>query len=237
MRIEPHVYCCTASTDGYLALWPLDLESNVEEFNGPLEAASRHDTSLGLIILGNRLSFTERVQVHQSSVNCMSIINVSNTDAVVATVGDDGAMAISRLKGINDQATSPTGHASNRFSIQHSTLVIAKAHASTIDALIYLGPMTERRDHDHESSHRFATCGKDQRLKIWRVTARLEVAGIRGFTIIREQNTHSRIADASTLVCSTINDQSSQSVVVAGIGIEMHRVAGLQGQQHTKMGK
>lgn len=198
------------------------------ELNGPVEAASRYDTSLGLIILGNSLSFTERVQVHQSSANCMSTINLSKTDVLVATVGDDGAMAISRLKGINDQSTSPTSHPSNHFSIQHSILVVPKAHASSIDALIYLGPMTKRRD--HESSHRFATCGKDQRLKTWRVMASLEHAGIHGFTIIREQDTHSRIADASTLVCSTNNGQSSHSVVVAGIGIEMHRLAGVQGR-------
>ena len=235
MRIESHVYCCTASTDGYLALWPLNLKNKVEELNGPVaelngsvEAAPRYDTSLGCVILGNRLSYTERVQVHQSSVTCMSIINLSETDAdvLVATVGDDGAMAISRLQGVDaKQSTSLTGHPSNRFSVHHSMMVVPKAHASTIDALTYLGPMVERGD--HASRHRFATCGKDQRLKIWRVTASLEHAGIRGFTIIREQDTASWIADASTLACSTMDDQSSHCVVIAGIGIEMHRVAEL----------
>ena len=226
VRIKSHVCCCTASTDGYLTLWPLGLENKVEELSGPVEAASRYDTSLGLVILGNSLSFTERVQVHQSSVNCMSTINLSETDVLVATVGDDGAMAISRLQGIDiKKSTSPTGHPLNRFSDQHSMMVVPKAHASTIDALTYLGWMVERGD--HESSHRFATCGKDQRLKIWRVTASLEHAGIRGFTIIREQDSPSRIADASMLACSTMDDQSSPCVVIAGIGIEMHRVAGL----------
>ena len=227
MRIESHVYCCTASTDGYLALWPLDLESKVEEHNGSVEAASRYDTSLGLIVLRNSLSFTQRVQVHKSSINCMSTINLSKTDVSVTTVGDDGAMAILRLKGINvNQSASPTGHPSNRFSVQHSIVIVPKAHASTIDALTYLGPMTERCGHG--SGHRFATCGKDQRLKIWRVTASLEQAGIDGFTIIGEQDIYSRIADASTLACSTINNQSSHCVVIAGIGIETHRVAEVQ---------
>ena len=226
VRIESHVYCCTASTDGCLALWPLNLESKLEEFNGSMEAASRYDTSLGSIILGNSLSFSERVQVHQSSVNCVSTINISKTDVLVVTVGDDGAMAISRLKGMNvNEATSPTGHLSKRLAIQDSIMIVPKAHASTIDALIYLDPMTDRGD--HESSYRFATCGKDQRLKIWKVTAGLEHVGIHGFTIIKEQDIHSRIADASTLACSTIHDQSSHCVVIAGIGIEMHRVAGV----------
>lgn len=227
VRIGSHVYCCTASTDGYLAFWPLDLENKVEEINSPVEIASRYDTSLGSIILRNRIAFTERVQVHQSSVNCMSTSNQSQTDVLIATVGDDGAMAISRLKGINiSQSASPTGYPSNRFSVQCSVVIVPKAHASTIDALIYLGSMKERGD--HESSHRFATCGKDQRLKIWKVTANLEHAGIHGFTIIREQDTHSRIADASTLACSTTDDQSSHCVIIAGIGVEMQRVARLQ---------
>ena len=227
VRIESHVYCCTASTDGYLALWPLNLEIKLEELNGSVEAASRYDTSLGLIILGNSLSFSERVQVHQSSVNCVSTINLSKTDVLVATVGDDGAMAIWRLQGMTvNESTSPTGHPSKRLAIQHSIIIVPKAHASTIDALIYLDSMTDRTD--HESSYQFATCGKDQRLKIWKVTASLEHVGIHGFTIIKEQDIYSRIADASTLACSIMNDQSSHCVVVAGIGMEMHRVAGVQ---------
>ena len=208
-------------------MWPLDLENKARELNGPAEVASRYDTPLGLIVLGKSLSFTERVQVHQSSVNCMSIVSLSKTDVLVATAGDDGAMAISRLKGINvNLPTRPTGHPANRFSVQRSTVIVPKAHASTIDALSCLGSMTEGRD--HEKSYRFATCGKDQRLKIWRVTASLEQGGTPGVTIIREQDVYSRIADASTLACSPMDDQSSHCVFVAGIGIEMHRVAGAQ---------
>lgn len=227
--IDSQVYCCTASTDGHIALWPLDLGFNQQDSNGPKEACWRYDTSLGLISVKDSLYFTERIQVHQSSINCMTTLSLSDSDVLIATVGDDGALAFIRVTGISrpqlthdDQSVGPDGRSSSCFEIQKSTILLPKAHKSTIDALTYLG--WERRTDGSEKRYRFVTCGKDQRLKTWTITVKLDQLGIQGFTISREQDTHTSIADVSSLECMAVDHPPWGRVIVAGIGLEVRDI-------------
>ena len=228
LRINSQVYCCTASTDGHLAVWPLDSGFNGQSTNGPKEACWRYDTSLGLIKVKDSLYFTKRIQVHQSSINCMISLSLSDADVLIATVGDDGALAFIRLTGMStprsthdSQSVSPEGRSSSCFEVEQSTMLLPKAHSSTVDALIYLGL---KGDTDgSEKGHRFVTCGKDQRLKTWRLTAKLEQPGVHGFTVIREQDTHTPIADVSSLECMAV-DRPRGDVIVAGIGLEIRNI-------------
>lgn len=229
LRINSQVYCCTASTDGHVALWSLDLGYSGQDTNDPKEACWRYDTSLGLITVKDSLYFTKRIQVHQSSVNCMTTLSLSDADVLIATVGDDGALAFIRISGMStpqsthdNQSVGPEGRPSSFFEVQQSTILLPKAHNSTVDALIYLG--LKRETDGSEKGHRFLTCGKDQRLKTWTLTAKLEQPGIHGFTVIREQDTHTPIADVSSLECMAVDHPPCGDVIVAGIGLEVRRI-------------
>lgn len=195
-----------------------------------MEACSEYYTSSGLVRVKDNLSFVKRVSVHQSSINCMATLKLSDADILIATVGDDGAVAFSRITGISipenehrNQSTGPGGDSSEQSHFERSTLLIPKAHASAIDALTYLG--NEGETPHREMSHPFVTCGKDQRLKWWKVTVNLEQPGIQGFTVVKERDSYTPIADVSSLECVLAGDQSSPSVVVAGIGMEIRGIA------------
>ncbi|KAG6985289.1 succinate-semialdehyde dehydrogenase [NADP(+)] [Physcia stellaris] len=225
LRISSQVHCCTASTDGHIALWPLDLAFSGRDTNGPKEACWKYDTSLGSITVKDSLYFTKRIQVHQSSINCMTTLNLSDADVLIATVSDDGALAFIRVSGMStpqsthgNQSGDPEGRFSSCSQVKQSTILLPKAHSSTVDALIYLG--LDRGTDGSEKGHRFLTCGKDQRLKTWKLTAKLEQPGIHGFTVIREQDTHTSIADVSSLECMAVDHPPCGAVLVAGVGFE-----------------
>ena len=225
-RIDSRVHFCTASTDGCIGLWPLD---PAQDTKGHISDSKKHylkyDTSLGSICIGDSLNSLAIIPVHQNSINCMNTDELSDGDLLITTVGDDGALAFTRVVGRekHDQdselySIASTESRANDIATLYSTLLVPKAHSSAISTVKLLdsgtGTAVDQR------IFRLATCGKDQRLKIWRVSANLEKPAMEGFAIIREQTIHTSIADVSSLELLISGVECGPHVVVAGIGIE-----------------
>ena len=186
---------------------------------------SEYYTTLGLIRVGDKLAFTECIQIHQSSINSMVTLKLTNRDVLISTVGDDGALAFTRIIGTNtaeygnvEISIDPGRPTPDYPSIQQSTLLIPKAHKSAIDALAY--SFAKTNDQSALMEYHFVTCGKDQRLKAWRIIADLAKPGVQGFSVTKEENVHTVVADASSLQVLGADNRDDYRVVVAGIGME-----------------
>ena len=226
VRIDTRVHICTTSTDGCIGLWPLD---PAKETKGHISNTTRpylkHVTSLGSICTDDSLNLTAKIQVHQNSINCMSIVELSDDNLLILTVGDDGAFAFTRIVGKKQHRLEsemysivPTGNLATDNAILHSTLLIPKAHSSAISTLKCLGSNFAKIS--DEGTYRFATCGKDQGLKIWRVSANFKKPAIEGFAVFREKTTHISIADVSSLELLAPEDECGPHMLIAGIGIQ-----------------
>lgn len=185
----------------------------------------KYESSLGSVCIADSLNLIAKIQIHQNSINCMSTVELSDEGLLIMTVGDDGALAFTRIVGRkkhNHESESysivSTGSSANDIATLYSTLLIPKAHSSAISTVKFLGSGTGTAV--DQENYRFATCGKDQRLKIWRVSANLEKPAMEGFAVTREQTTHTSIADVSSLEILTPRDEYGPHVLVAGIGIE-----------------
>lgn len=223
LRIDSCVHLCTASTDGCIGLWPLD--QNHEKIGDSDEPYSNYETSLGSICVGKSLGLMEQIRIHQSSITCIATVKLLDESILIATVGDDGALAFSRInrektrkEGSKICFTSSQGSSENLVALNHSTLLIPKAHSAAISAVQYLRVASDAAV--DEESHRFVTCGKDQRLKIWRVKGDLRQPDMKGFMVIREQSTRTSLADVSSLATTASAENRGSCIIIAGVGVE-----------------
>ena len=226
MRIDNRVHFCTASTDGCIGLWPLDPAQETKGHISDLKRSYlKYETSLGSICIGGSLNLMAIIPVHQNSINCMSTNEISDGGLLITTVGDGGALAFMRVVGRKDHdqeselySIVSTESSANDIASLYSTILVSKAHSSAISTVKLLDSETDTAV--DRRIFRFATCGKDQKLKIWRVKANLKKPAMEGYAIIREQTIHTSISDASSLELLTSEDECGPHVVVAGIGIE-----------------
>ena len=181
---------CTASSDGHIALWPLN------DILNPKAQSSRGD-----------FNWQDRLSVHQSSIKSMVAIQLSDYSFLITTGGDDGAIGLTRVD-----------HNSLNLASTGSSLLIPKAHAAAINAVEYV-TTTVHGGKDPFHRLWFASSGNDQRLKIWEVTFSLGHPEIKNLTIEKKLDLHISIADLSSLA-SGVNEEGKQVLFAAGIGIE-----------------
>ena len=222
------LYLFTASTDGHVALWPLnlDLEDGGE---GGTEFCS-YETIKGRIQLRPILAWIARFPIYQNCIKCLSIVRLSDMEVLLATAGDDGAIAFSRIVLSGSAKEEASSELSDSLQRDHdsfpslaipliSTLMISKAHASAVTALQYLGydsedsPSVRRR-------YRFATSGNDQRLKTWLLSIDMAQPGVEGFAVAKGQNVTTAVADIAAMDIVESDEERAQGVVIAGIGLE-----------------
>jgi len=211
LRSARKLCICTASTDGHIAIWPLPLETdqqNAPHFiphlisTNPVSAPSAPPTT----IIPNT-----KVRVHQNSIKSMITIPISRYEKLIMTGGDDNAVAFTRLR-----------YHPLEEPLTHSTLLVPRAHASTVTAVAHLGELEAVSERSFVK-HRFASVGNDQRLKIWVVTLDLAEEDLGEIRVVRESNVSTSVADANSLDMSV--DRSGQRrLYVAGIGMETWKV-------------
>ena len=191
----------TASTDGHIAIWPIVMTETFQRkgrttpSNQSPPPSSLSEKALSPLQLNKPHT---RIKIHQSSIKALMTIHLSPSTILVATGGDDGALAFTRIV-INNDLNAPTPPPPH--TVQHSTLLIPKAHASAINAITSIGHHTtttatttttttippiiiivqEKKKKKHaaaappppqpnpKSILRFATAGNDQRLRIWQL--------------------------------------------------------------------
>ncbi|KAL9010192.1 MAG: hypothetical protein Q9173_004855 [Seirophora scorigena] len=190
----PHIYLCTASSDGHVAFLPGD-----SIFNPP----SNPNVSNKAL-----LTSFHRHCIHQNTVKCISTMTSSSAqnELVLVSGGDDGALAITRLT-FHSGGTSPTC----------STLLYPKAHATAINAIATL--QTARGSPD---VHTFATLGNDQRVKTWCLETFSNEPGTKGLRLKKRRDRPTSVGDVAALVSLSTgrNGDEEMGVLVAGIGME-----------------
>ncbi|KAI4097592.1 MAG: hypothetical protein LQ344_000325 [Seirophora lacunosa] len=190
----PHIYLCTASSDGHVTFWPGD-----SIFNTPSSPNA-----------GNKALLTSfhRHCIHQNTVKCISTITTSSAqnELVLISGGDDGALGITRLT-FHTGGISPTC----------STLLYPKAHAAAINAVAAL--QTARGSPD---VHTFATSGNDQRVKTWSLEIFSNEPGTKGLRLQKRRDRPTSVGDVAALVTMSTgrNGDEEMGVLVAGIGME-----------------
>ena len=192
----------TAGTDGFIALWSLPTIFDVppDDIN-----PARDPTAL---------TMTSRYKVHQSTVKSMAVMSIS-PDVLLATGGDDNALAFTRIKMSQGDSSQ----------IAFSTLLIPSAHASAINAVQTWsedGLQDEVEGLPHQRYFSLITTGNDQRIKRWSVTLNLGQPGIKGIHVKRIFNKPSSVADASCL--DLVAGPAGKAVAIAGVGIEVWKM-------------
>ena len=220
---------CTSSTNGHLALWPLEPSPHIDAPSGSQEQLYfSRETPRRKIALASALKWTTRIRIHQSSIKSISAVQGSNDEIVLATAGDDGAIGFTRISCSNMDAPRPDtlliANASQRASadpsITHSTLLIPKAHDSAVTALQHVSSGPDEAPYCQQK-HRFVTSGNDQRVKVWQLTCDLSRPGVEGFAVHREQSVATAVADVAAIEKIRGDERGVEGFVLAGIGMEI----------------
>ncbi|MCJ1359009.1 MAG: hypothetical protein MMC33_009009 [Icmadophila ericetorum] len=169
----------TASTDGHIAAW-----------------AHLPD---------NSLSLQARHRIHQSSIKSLAVLRLpesSGGSLVLATAGDDGAVGFIRMSHGNRPPSH--GFGGSEHDLTFSTLLLPKAHASTITAILDITPPPHPSPPGPSESSgmrefTLATTGPDQLLKTWHLAVDASKPGVEGFRVRKGGSVHSEVADASCL--------------------------------------
>lgn len=184
----------------------------------------------GKICLSSILTWTTRFKIHQNCIKCLSTVQLSNDEVLLATAGDDGAVAFSRMSLAEITGKEVPSQSAADASVDQqgtlrgssaviSTLLIPKAHASAVTALEYMG--CESEGLDRPKQYRFVTSGNDQRLKTWLHAIDLEQPGVEGFAVSKERNVATAVADVSAIGTVESGGASARGIVLAGIGLEV----------------
>lgn len=220
LRLNDYTFLCTAGSNGYVTLWPLH-DDEIPVFVDEEQPRQSWSTSLGPISLPQVLNRRSQHKVHQNSIQCLTAVHMVNGELILATSGDDGSLAFSRLAmsidkllAAGEQSEALNGHHS---AILFATLVVPKAHACAVTAIQCLEFDASQKHYAH-----FVTSGKDQRLKTWHVEIEAEIPGAEGLSVRKGDNKTTAVTDLANIEVIDANQ-----IILAGIGMEIgniHRV-------------
>lgn len=184
----------TASTDGHLALW---------EFGGDDDGLVDETDAV-------ELAMVERTKVHQSAILSLDILPIGSDGFIVATGGDDNAIALTYLGGKNLELRT----------------VVPSAHAAAVSGLCF----SAHSSVDSKGKFRFCTVGGDQKVKHWTVDAVAE----EGLGLFKLNELRWQQMGTSDEVATTVADAagiatfgghcSHKHFLVYGNGIEVFEV-------------
>ncbi|MCJ1245216.1 hypothetical protein MMC30_002417 [Trapelia coarctata] len=209
LHLSAASFLLTAATDGYIALWPL---KPTLSHAGITSNASFRSTSPPVKTPEAQIKWTTQRRIHQNSIKTLTLIPLSATDILIATGGDDGAIAFTRLTSSLDPSAP----------LVCATLLVPRAHASSVTGIQSLGSHTRPPTATQEgyTSFRLVSVSNDQRLKTWVLSIDLGKEGVEGLEVGKERDVYSEIADASCVEVLPGEGGADRGVVVAGIGVE-----------------
>ncbi|MCJ1287952.1 hypothetical protein MMC26_007305 [Xylographa opegraphella] len=211
LRLGEKSYLLTAATDGYITFWPIaDLRARWESRNSLPKRSLGQDAE----DFDSDLKWNCQHHIHQSSIKCLTIHRLSDSEVIVATGGDDNALAFTHISMNVELPDLPVC----------STLLLTRAHASTITGIQCLGPELDSDQSDEKISWTFATVSNDQRLKSWILTIDSRKPRAEWLSVRKGANLHSSIADASCMEISP-GVRGGKKIMVAGIGVETWNIA------------
>ena len=213
LQFGGHSFLLTAGTDGHIALWPLGRAYFEIIFDNDDDDDVRQSSRRAVRSINEQMKWNQRHHIHQSSIKCLTVLHVSSTDIIVGSGGDDNALAFTRITFNKLDSATP----------ECATLLVPRAHASTITGIQCINHSGAMDTKTRKISFHLITVSNDQRLKSWTLNVNREKAGVDGFVVRKRRNTYSSIADASCMVVGSRQGDGDQVVIVAGIGLEVWR--------------
>lgn len=208
LRLANQLQLCTASTDGHIAFWSTLFSQRDLMSSEQVQNIESSDTALTALTEPKPPEYLSRKRIHQNSIKSMTSIQLSSCEFLIATGGDDCALAFTLL--IYPLADKPKAPIC-------STLLIPSAHAAAITAIGYLGT----KNHEHT----FVTASNDQILKLWYITIGLGKDGAESMKVIKGPSTPSTIADVSSM--DVFGEDRNMRIILAGIGMEIWKIPSL----------
>ena len=181
----------TGATDGHLLFWSLsDEKRNLK---------------------------CERVQsLHQNSIKAMSVLELSDTSWMVATGGDDNALAFTIVT-YEDEAGW----------YDSSSLIVPSAHAAGITALAVLD-LKSNEMKQRSSEVLIVSASNDQVIKLWAISIDTGRSGTEGLKVKKAASYTSAVADVSSVAVFSTNWvglRHELKVVISGVGTEVWSIA------------
>ncbi|MCJ1390601.1 hypothetical protein MMC18_003462 [Xylographa bjoerkii] len=204
-------YLLTAGTDGYIAFWPVrTLQEQVESrFNLP-----EHHSGPSAESFDSDLNWNCRYRIHQSSIKCLTFHYLPDGGVIIATGGDDNAVAFTHISCNTGSPNLPIC----------STLLLTRAHASTVTGIQCFNSRLGTDGSDGRTLWNFATVGNDQWLKSWILTIDSRKRGAAGLSVCKGTRSYSSVADGSCMQITPEGYGETRRVMVAGIGVETWNV-------------
>lgn len=188
---------CTASTNGGVDLWLLGSKHFLH--NEPLVSEETRQRKRSLIY-------------HAGSVKCSDVLDLSPTESLMISGGDEGSVAFTYMR--------YSQQASQSILPKCTSTMIRHYHASAITGLkcIHL-----KQGHT-EATVLVASVGNDQRLKLGKVRIDERMDGPPEIEYVTLADVYTNVGDAAAL--EQLDDEDGRWLIVSGIGIETWRVVG-----------
>lgn len=182
----------TTATDGRLALW-----------KGCFDSDPRSDLPEPV-----QLTLVSVRRIHQSAIKSLDLMRF-NDEILIATGGDDNALAISVLPNSSSMTTA-----------MPPCFILRSAHAAAITGLCFL--------HNHatgcrEGSVKLASTGNDQKITVWSVNLDKDRRGNLSLDIEKIGDAFTPVADVGD-VASLAVDSHGGKILVVGNGMEVWEV-------------
>ena len=216
--IRSKTYLATASTDGHVAFW--DIPSAL--LNKPVASEGP-----------SKIQYVRSHRLHQSSIKAFHVTQVGEDEVLLVSGGDDNAIAFTRVQ----HDPKPFNQGDEACALQCSALIVPRAHAAAINAVVDVSPRKSQGCSNDPQSKAgivgtgeeplrfcFATTGNDQVVKSWGVALKASESGTEGLDVRKGSACPSEVADASCMDALKDEGRDSFSVFVAGMGVEMLRV-------------
>lgn len=146
------------------------------------------------------IDWLSRHRVHQSAILSLVSHDLVDRSRLIFTGGDDNALGITRI---------------GESSGETRTLLVPRAHAAAVTALLIVGKQANRLH--------VITASIDQRIKLWQVDVDLSQPGVDGIDIKLLQSRFSPVADVSS-IGSIILPGEQSGVLICGVGMDIWKI-------------
>ena len=219
LQYSKSLYLCTASTDGHLAFWAVGQALSEHGFRISENCSILSDKNLRSNSPTKVFSWQNRIPVHQNSIKSLIHVEMTSTEHLIVTGGDDQALGFNTIT-CDDLASAEH----DKHGPRHATLLLPNVHASAVTGIALV---SKKLVEPGITMYCLVTVGDDQRLKMWEIVQDdIESYGVEGFSIRIQSDVYTSIADASALKTSMVPHGELTKVFVAGVGMETWVVGG-----------
>ncbi|KAL8691434.1 MAG: hypothetical protein Q9218_003336 [Villophora microphyllina] len=211
--LDPYIclFTCTAASDGHLAFWLFPDISTTEDPTH-ITFPFKERTPVPGMESGRDMSLQYPccIPLHQSYIKSIFVVPTEiDGKYLIVSGGDDGALGIT-LVGFRPSTVEP----------QYERLLIPKAHAAAVNAVVYVGKgySSARTNENHAYRHVLMSSGSDQKIKTWIITINYGPSRVLGLDVDMIGDRFTSVADVAALAVTRIGPRVR--VFVAGVGME-----------------